>query len=78
MHFCENEKEVKDIENIYHKKPIDILKDKFKDQKLILAHCVKLNKEEIKELSKLNLSVAHCPVSNLKLGCGIADITEVN
>lgn len=77
IHFCENEKEVKDIENIYHKKPIDILKDKFKDQKLILAHCVKLNKEEIKELSKLNPSVAHCPVSNLKLGCGIADITEM-
>ena len=77
MHFCENEKEVKDIENIYHKKPIDILKDKFKEQKLILAHCVKLNKEEIKKLSKLNISVAHCPVSNLKLGCGIADITEM-
>ena len=25
----------------------------------------------------MNISVSHCPVSNLKLGCGIADIDEM-
>ena len=77
MHFCENEKEVNDIKNIYGLNPIDILENKFNNQKLILAHCVKLTKEDILRLSKLNVSVVHCPVSNLKLGCGIANINEM-
>lgn len=74
LHFCENSKEVQDIKQIYNKKPVDVLLDKFKDRKMLLAHCVKLSKEDIEEIAKLNVSVSHCPVSNLKLGCGIADI----
>lgn len=77
MHFCENTKEVEDIKNSYHKTPVSILKEKLNNRKIILAHCVKLSKEEIEELSKENISVSHCPVSNLKLGCGIADINEM-
>ena len=77
MHFCENEKEVNDIKKIYSLNPIDILENKFNNQKLILAHCVKLTKEDILRLSKLNVSVVHCPISNLKLGCGIANINEM-
>ena len=77
MHFCENEKEVSDIKNTYNLNPVDILEGKFNNQKLILAHCVKLTKEDIIKLSKLNVNVVHCPVSNLKLGCGIANINEM-
>lgn len=77
MHFCENKKEVEDIKNIYKENPIDILEKEFIGVKSILAHCVKLPKEDIKRLSKLNISVSHCPVSNLKLGCGIANINEM-
>lgn len=77
MHFCENKKEVEDIKNIYKENPIDILEKEFIGVKSILAHCVKLSKEDIKRLSKLNISVSHCPVSNLKLGCGIANINEM-
>lgn len=77
MHFCENKKEVEDIKKIYKENPIDILEKEFIGVKSILAHCVKLSKEDIKRLSKLNISVSHCPVSNLKLGCGIANINEM-
>lgn len=77
MHFCENKKEVEDIKNIYKENPIDILEKEFIGVKSILAHCVKLSKEDIKRLSKLNISVSHCPISNLKLGCGIANINEM-
>lgn len=77
MHFCENSKEVEDIKNIYKEKPIDVLEKEFTGIKTILAHCVKLSKEDIKKLSKLDVSVSHCPVSNLKLGCGIANIAEM-
>lgn len=78
MHFCENAKEVQDIENAYNEKPIDVLEKEFKDEKIILAHAVKLNEEEIQKLAQnKNVSVSHCPVSNLKLGCGIANITKM-
>lgn len=77
MHFCENEKEVEDIINTYQATPIEVINQEFKAQKLILAHCVKLSKEQIEKLKEWKISVAHCPVSNLKLGCGVADITEM-
>lgn len=77
IHFCENEKEVEDIKNSYKKMPIEVLKKEFKNQKVILAHCVKLTKEDIKMLKELNVSISHCPISNLKLGCGIANVSEM-
>ncbi|MDR0979325.1 MAG: amidohydrolase [Lachnospiraceae bacterium] len=74
MHFCENTEEVLDIENKYNKKPIEVLKELILNTKTILAHSVVLNKEDIDELSDMNISISHCPISNLKLGCGIANI----
>lgn len=77
IHFCENAKEVEDIKNAYNATPVEVLEQELEGQKLILAHCVKLTKEEIERLKNLNVSVSHCPVSNLKLGCGIANISEM-
>lgn len=78
MHFCENAKEVQDIEKSYGKRPIEVIEKLFFDAKVLLAHCVKLNEEEIARLASLKqISVSHCPVSNLKLGCGVANITEM-
>ena len=73
MHFCENTKEVNDIKNAYGENPIEVLKE-YDGIKLILAHCVKLEKDDIKKLKNFDVSVSHCPISNLKLGCGVADI----
>lgn len=77
MHFCENTKEVDDIKNIYGTNPTKILEREFKNNKLVLAHCVKLSKEEISNLSRLNVNISHCPISNLKLGCGVSNISEM-
>lgn len=77
IHFCENTKELEDIKQLQGKMPIQALEETIKNEKAILAHCVKLNKEEIERLGKLNISVSHCPISNLKLGCGIADISNM-
>ena len=44
--------------------------------KLILAHSTFLSDYGIKKLSNYNVSISHNPVSNLDLGCGIADITK--
>lgn len=78
MHFCENSKEVQDIKNNYNQNPVQIIQKYFGDMNLILAHCVKLTDDEIESLSKMkNISVSHCPISNLKLGCGIAKIDQM-
>lgn len=75
VHFCENMQEVKDIKNSYNvDSPVEVLEEYFDGVPTILAHAVKLSEAEIDRLSKLNVSVAHCPVSNLRLGCGVAKI----
>lgn len=76
IHFCENEKEVLDIKRMYNvNSPVELIKKYFTGCHVILAHAVKLSKEEIEELAKEDIYISHCPVSNLKLGCGIANIS---
>ena len=77
MHYCENSKEVEDIKNSYNKMPIDVLVNNFNNVPVLLAHAVKMSKEDIEKIKNMNISISHCPVSNLKLGCGIANITEM-
>ena len=78
IHFCENEQEVKDIKNNYGvDSPVDVLEKYFADVHTILAHVVKVSDTEIDRLSKLDVAVAHCPVSNMRLGCGIAKVQQM-
>ena len=79
MHFCENEKEVQDITDAYNQRPVEALKENISGTKTILAHCVKLSEDDIEEISKIDadISIATCPVSNLKLGCGVAKISKM-
>lgn len=44
---------------------------------VVLAHCIHLNDEEMKLLARTQTNVAHCPSSNLKLGSGIARVSEL-
>ena len=77
MHFCENENEVEGIKKDYNKSPVGALKEiGMLDNKLILAHSTFLNDEDIELLKGKNVSLAHNPISNLNLGCGIANITK--
>lgn len=75
MHYCENEKEVKDIIQIHNMKPIEVLEKVFKGYPIILAHGVEIQKEDMQTLKNMNVDISHCPISNLKLGCGIANIS---
>ncbi len=43
----------------------------------VLAHCVWLDDEEMEILRRTGTHVAHCPSSNLKLGSGLARVTEM-
>jgi len=44
---------------------------------LIIAHAVQFTEEEIKELTREELYVAHNPSSNLKLGNGVAKVSRM-
>lgn len=78
MHFVENMKEAEDIKRMYNvKSPVEVIEKYFKDLHLILAHCVKLSEKEIELLSNFNVFISHCPISNLRLGCGVANITKM-
>lgn len=58
--------------------PVEYL-DKLKvlDSRSILAHCVWLTDKDIKILAKRKANVVHCPLSNLKLGSGIAPVAKM-
>lgn len=75
VHFCENAQEVVDIKNNYGvESPVDVLERYCGDVHTILAHAVKLDEFEIDRLAKLDVAVAHNPVSNLRLACGVAKV----
>ena len=62
----------------YGKGPVEIFRDYgILGQKTVLAHCVWLSPIEIEILAKTGTSVAHCPVSNMKLASGVAPIPEL-
>ena len=77
MHFCENEKEVEDIIKDYNMSPAEALDSLgYLNNKLILAHSTILSDKDIKLLKNKDIYLVHNPISNLNLGCGIADIIK--
>jgi 5-methylthioadenosine/S-adenosylhomocysteine deaminase len=44
------------------------------ERRVLAAHCVKVDAEEIELLAAHEVGVAHCPRSNALLGCGIAPV----
>lgn len=74
IHVAETRKEVEDISARTGMRPVEYLHSiGLLDKRVIAAHCVWLNPEEITLMARSGASVAHCPKSNLKLASGIAD-----
>lgn len=47
------------------------------DEKSILVHCVWVTDEDLDIMAEKKANVVHCPLSNLKLGSGIAPIAKM-
>jgi 5-methylthioadenosine/S-adenosylhomocysteine deaminase len=78
IHAAENATEVATVEVKYGKRPVELLDSLgLLGPDLLLAHAVDLTGPEIAALARTGTSVAHCPVSNLKLGCGIAPVPQL-
>ncbi|OPL12079.1 MAG: hypothetical protein AVO34_02400 [Firmicutes bacterium ML8_F2] len=77
-HLSETKGEVDYCLKKYKKRPIEVLfKAGILDDKTLLVHCCWLNKKEIKILAQSGASVAHCPISNMKLASGTMPLTEM-
>jgi 5-methylthioadenosine/S-adenosylhomocysteine deaminase len=47
------------------------------DRRIVAAHCVRVDAEEIELLARNDVAVAHCPRSNALLGCGVAPLATL-
>lgn len=75
-HYLESIDEIEDIKNKHGKPAIEVLKENFEEIHLILAHGVHLNDKDIETLKTMDCGIAHNPISNMRLGCTIADTTR--
>ena len=76
VHFLESIDEIEDIKNKHKKSAIEVLKDNFDGIHTILAHAVHLTDEDMDTLKTMDCGIVHNPISNLRLGCTIADTTK--
>lgn len=78
IHLAETKEEVADCKKQWGMTPVEYLDSLgVLDKKTLLAHCVWVNDKDIKIMAKRKVSVAHCPLSNLKLGSGIAPVAKM-
>ena len=76
IHFLESIDEIEDIKKIHGQDAVSVLKKHFDGIHTILAHGVKVTDEDLKVLKTMDIGIAHNPVSNLRLGCKVADVTK--
>jgi 5-methylthioadenosine/S-adenosylhomocysteine deaminase len=75
MHLCETREEVENCRRTWGRRPVSHLRGLgVLSPRLWVAHGIWLNEEEMDMLSSHGVGISHCPVSNMKLASGRADI----
>ena len=75
VHLSETKKEHDECVEKYGLTPAQVLDcHHVFDVPTVAAHCVHVTQEDMQLLAKRHVSAAHCPVSNLKLASGCADV----
>ena len=78
MHLSETKKEIEDSKKEFRMLPVEYLDSlKLLSPQLVIAHAIWLTEKEMDLLKVYDVKVAHCPISNLKLGSGLASIHEM-
>jgi 5-methylthioadenosine/S-adenosylhomocysteine deaminase len=77
-HASENRDEIALVRSRTGRKNIDYRADTgLASERLCLAHCVWVDEAEQSLMAERQVKVLHCPGSNLKLGSGIAPVSEM-
>jgi 5-methylthioadenosine/S-adenosylhomocysteine deaminase len=78
IHLSETKWEVNEIKNRYRMTPVEYLDSLgFLDEKVLAAHCIWVEDDEIDLLAKRKVGVSHCMESNLKLASGFAPVVTM-
>ena len=78
LHLSETLSEHEECKKRYGKTPARIFSDEgVFDTPVLAAHCVYIEPDDMDLMAQKGVSVSHCPVSNLKLASGIADIRSM-
>src|SRR5262249_7906006 len=77
-HLAETQDEDRDIRRLYCRSPIRHLMNLgLVDSRLVAAHCVWIDSDEINVLAAARAGLVHNPRSNLKLASGIAPVPDM-
>lgn len=77
-HLCETEVEVEGIQSQYGLSPVDYYEQwGVFEVPVLAAHCVHVTEKEMEKLCRYGVSVAHNPISNMKLASGAAPVVEM-
>ncbi|RCW50694.1 MULTISPECIES: 8-oxoguanine deaminase [unclassified Halanaerobium] len=77
-HLAETKDEEKYVQDRFGMRPLAYMeKLGWIGEDVWYAHGVHLNSKEIKKLAETKTGVAHCPVSNMKLSSGAAEVPEM-
>ncbi len=79
IHTSESESEHENCIKKYGNTPTALFESEglFEGTRPLLAHCCYITDEDMEILKRNNGSVAHCPVSNLKLASGVAPVPQM-
>lgn len=78
IHLNESLSELAMVQKRHGKRPVEFAYDMgILSPDCVAAHCVWLTKREIALLKETGTHVSHNPVSNAKIGCGIAPVPEL-
>ncbi|UCD13858.1 MAG: amidohydrolase [Thermoplasmatales archaeon] len=83
IHCSETREEVYNVQKKYKLRPVGVLKKYgLLCDKMVLAHCGWITKNEIGDIKNGGAKVSHCPVSNMKIATGgyapIPEMLEAN
>ncbi len=71
IHCAETRENVYDVQKRYGRRPVAHLKELgLLNERMSLAHCGWITKNEVLDIKKGGSSIAHCPVSNMKIATG--------
>ncbi len=79
IHLAETQTELEQINDMYGCRPVQLLEEAgiFDGNKVLAAHGIYINEQELRRLAQLDVSIAHNPRSNMKLASGLAPVAEL-